>query len=127
MRNKTVTFCIGLAFAAAAAAGAQTPGGGGGGGGGFAGRRMQRLLQGITLTAPQQAMVDSITAKYRAQMPPFTPGSPPDSATRAKMRTLFGNQDKEIRAVLTPDQQEVWDQNVTEMRNRMLQRTPGNR
>jgi Spy/CpxP family protein refolding chaperone len=129
MRNKMVALCIGLAIGAAAVAGAQSPGGegGGGGGGGFAGRRMQRLLQGITLTAPQQVKVDSITAKYRAQMPAFTPGSPPDSATRGKMRALFGNQDEEIRAVLTPDQRKVWDQNVTEMRNRMQQRSPGDR
>ena len=129
MRNTVVALCIGLALGAAAVAGAQSPGGegGGGGGGGFAGRRMQRLLQGITLTAEQQAKVDSITAKYRAQMPPFTPGALPDSATRAKMRTLFGNQDEEIRALLTPDQQKIWDRNVTEMRNRMQQRAPGNR
>ncbi len=131
MRNAFVTLCIGLALGAAAVAGAQSPGGegggGGGGGGGFAARRMQRLLQGITLTAAQQAKVDSITARYRAQMPPFTPGSPPDSTTRAKMRSLMGNQDEEIRALLTPDQQKVWDQNVTEMRNRMQQRAPGNR
>ena len=129
MRNKMVALCIGLAFGAAAVAGAQSPGGegGGGGGGGFAGRRMQRLLQGITLTAAQQAKVDSITAKYRPQMPAFTPGSPPDSATRAKMRALLGNQDEEIRALLTSDQQKVWDQNVTEMRNRMQQRAPGDR
>ncbi|HXJ29723.1 MAG TPA: hypothetical protein VNG35_03745 [Gemmatimonadales bacterium] len=129
MRNKMVALCIGLALGAVAVAGAQSPGGdgAGGGGGGFAGRRMQRLLQGITLTAQQQATVDSITAKYRAQMPAFTPGAPPDSATRAKMRALFGNQDEEIRAVLTPDQQKVWDQNVTEMRNRMQQRAPGGR
>jgi Spy/CpxP family protein refolding chaperone len=124
MRNRLVALSIGLALGAAAVAGAQSPGAEGGG---FAGRRMQRLLQGITLTAQQQATVDSITTKYRAQMPPFTPGSRPDSATRAKMRTLFGNQDEEIRAVLTPDQQKVWDQNVTEMRNRMQQRAPGNR
>jgi Spy/CpxP family protein refolding chaperone len=128
MRNRFVALCIGLTLVTAAVAGAQSPGGErGGGGGGFAGRRMQRLLQGITLTADQQVKVDSITAKYRAQMPPFTPGAPPDSATRAKMRTLFGNQDEEIRALLTPDQQKVWDQNVTEMRNRMQQRAPGDR
>lgn len=129
MRNKMVALCIGLALGAVAVAGAQSPGGdgAGGGGGGFSGRRTQRLLQGITLTAQQQATVDSITAKYRSQMPPFTPGTRPDSATRAKMRTLFGNQDEEIRAVLTPDQQKVWDQNVTEMRNRMQQRAPGDR
>ena len=125
MRNTVVALCIGLALGAAAIAGAQSPGGEGGGG--FAGRRMQRLLQGITLTAEQQAKVDSITARYRAQVPAFTPGAPPDSATRAKMRTLFGNQDEEIRALLTPDQQKIWDRNVTEMRNRMQQRAPGNR
>jgi Spy/CpxP family protein refolding chaperone len=127
MRNKIVALCIGLGLVSAVVAGAQSPGGEGGGGAGFAGRRMQRLLQGITLTADQQAKVDSITAKYSAQMPPFTPGTRPDSATRAKMRTLFGNQDEEIRALLMPDQQKVWDQNVTEMRNRMQQRSPGDR
>lgn len=114
---------------AASVASAQSPGGGPGGpgGGGFGQRRMQRLLQGITLTAAQQTQVDSITAMYRAQMPAFTPGTPPDSATRQKMRELMGNEDEEIRALLTPDQQKVWDTNVTEMRNRMQQRSPGNR
>ncbi len=122
MRSRIVALFIGLSLAATAVASAQGPGGGG-----FGQRRMQRLLQGITLTAEQQAKVDSITAKYRAQMPPFTPGTRPDSATREKMRTLFGNQDEEIRAVLTPDQQKVWDQNVSAMRSRMQQRGPGNR
>jgi len=112
---------------AASVAAAQSPGGGPGGPGGFGQRRMQRLLQGITLTADQQTQVDSITARYRAQMPAFTPGTPPDSATRQMMRELVGNEDEEIRALLTPDQQKVWDTNVTEMRNRMQQRSPGNR
>lgn len=124
MSHRMAALSIGLMLVATSLAGAQSPGGGGGG---FAERRMQRLLQGITLTADQKTKVDSITTKYRAQMPPFTPGTPPDSATRAKMRALFGNQDEEIRALLTPDQQKVWDQNVTEMRNRMQQRAPGNR
>lgn len=124
MSHRMAALSIGLMLVATSLAGAQSPGGGGGG---FAERRMQRLLQGITLTADQKTKVDSITTKYRAQMPPFTRGTPPDSATRAKMRALFGNQDEEIRALLTPDQQKVWDQNVTEMRNRMQQRAPGNR
>lgn len=128
MRNRLAALFVSLTLFATAVATAQATGGSGmGGGGGFAQRRMQRLLQGITLTAEQQAKVDSITAKYSAQMPAFTPGTPPDSATRAKMRALFGNQDEEIRALLTPDQQKVWDQNVTEMRNRMQQRAPGGR
>ena len=122
MSRRMAALSIGFMLVATSFARAQSPGGGG-----FAERRMQRLLQGITLTADQRAKVDSITTKYRSQMPLFTPGTPPDSATRAKMRALFGNQDEEIRALLTPDQQKVWDQNVTEMRNRMQQRAPGNR
>ena len=124
MSHRIAALSIGLMLVATSLAGAQSARGGGGG---FAERRMQRLLQGITLTADQKTKVDSITTKYRSQMPPFTPGTPPDSATRVKMRALFGNQDEEIRALLTPDQQKVWDQNVTEMRNRMQQRAPGNR
>jgi Spy/CpxP family protein refolding chaperone len=127
MRSKIAVLFIPLVLLAATVATAQTQGAGPSGGGGFGQRRMQRLFQGITLTAEQQAKVDSVTAKYRAQMPAFTPGTPPDSATRAKMRELYGNQDEEIRALLTPDQQKVWDQNVMEMRNRMQQRAPGDR
>lgn len=127
MRTRIAMLSISLVLLATTVAGAQSPASGPGGGGGFGQRRMQRLLQGITLTAEQQAKVDSITAKYRGQMPAFVPGTPPDSATRAKMRVLYGNQDEEIRALLTPDQQKAWDQNVTEMRNRMQQRAPGSR
>ena len=128
MHAKLAAISLSLTLVATAVVAAQQPSGGGmGGGGGFGQRRMQRLLQGITLTPDQQAKVDSITAKYRAQMPPFTPGTPPDSATRDKMRSLLGNQDEEIRALLTPDQQKVWDQNLTEMRSRMMQRAPGGR
>lgn len=110
---------LGSSVALAQNPGAQAPGG-------FAARRMQRLLEGITLTPEQQTKVDSVTARYAGQMPAFTPGAPPDSATRAKMRDLYQKQDGEVRALLTPDQQKVWDANVEAMRNRM-QRPPGNR
>jgi hypothetical protein len=86
---------------------------------------VQRLLQGITLTAEQQTKVDSITAATQAQLPPFTPGTPPDSATRQKMRDLMEHQDAAIRALLTVDQQRIWDANVTQTRSRMP-RPPGN-
>lgn len=110
---------LGSSVALAQNPGAQAPGG-------FAARRMQRLLEGITLTPEQRTKVDSVTARYAGQMPAFTPGAPPDSATRAKMRDLYQKQDGEVRALLTPDQQKVWDANVEAMRNRM-QRPPGNR
>ncbi len=88
----------------------RAPGGGGGRGG-----RMEMLFKGITLTPAQQAKVDSIRTRYRAQMPAFTPGTPPDSATRQKMREHFRQMADELRAVLTADQQKVWDKNVAEM------------
>jgi len=80
------------------------------------GRRMQLLFRDITLTVEQQAKVDSIQAHYRAQMPSFTPGSPPDSATREKVRGLFRHEVDDMRAVLRADQQKAFDKNLAEMR-----------
>jgi Spy/CpxP family protein refolding chaperone len=89
------------------------------------GRMQTMALEGITLTAAQQAKVDSITAKTRAQMPPMTPGSPPSDADRAKMRSLSMASIQEIRAVLTPEQQATYDKNVAQMQQMMQQRMQG--
>ena len=102
-----------LALAATAAPG-QTPMRGGA-------RRMELLFKDITLTPAQQAKVDSIQARYRSERPSFTPGTPPDSATREKIRALFQRERDDLRAVLTSDQQKTFDRNVEEMR----QRRPG--
>ena len=95
-----------------------------GGPGGFGQRRMQMLLNGITLTAPQQARFDSIQAAFRAQMPAFTPGQAPDSAAMQQRRQLMARQDSSLRTVLTPEQQQVWDRNVEQARS-MQRRPPG--
>ena len=79
-------------------------------------RRAQLLFTGITLTPEQQAKVDSIQAYYREQMPSFTAESPPDSATRDKVRGLFRHEVEDFRAVLTADQQKVFDTNLAELR-----------
>ena len=100
-----------VAFAAPAA---HAQGGGGGQGG--RGRQMEMLMQGITLTDAQKASVDSIGQAYRAQMPPMQQGTPPDSATRAKMMAVRQQQFAAVRAVLTPDQQKTFDKNLEEMR-----------
>jgi len=97
--------------------------GGMGGQGGFAQRRMQMMLNGITLTAAQQASVDSIQAAFRSRMPAFTPGQRPDSASMAQRRQVMADQDAAMRAVLTPEQQQVWDRNAEQMRN--MRRGPG--
>jgi len=120
MRSR-ITFVVaalmGLAVAPAIAQG--PPGGGMGGQGGFAARRMQMMLQGITLTADQQAKVDSIQKDYQAKMPAFTPGEMPDSASRAQRMELMRQQNMAIRGVLTPDQQAIFDKNVADMNARM--------
>jgi Spy/CpxP family protein refolding chaperone len=126
MRTRLAVLAGALLLLGGSAALAQTPAAPAGPGG-FAARRMQRLLQGITLTAAQQAKIDSITARYQPQLPAVTSGTFPDSATRAKMRAVYDRQDAEIRAVLTADQQKVWDDNLAQMRARMQQRAPGNR
>ena len=95
------------------------PGGGMGGMGmrqGGPGRRLQALFNGITLTAPQQKSVDSIQAAYQPRMRAMmTPGSPPDSAARAGMATLRTSEDSAFRAVLTADQQKIFDKNLAAM------------
>ena len=105
-----------LTGTAALAQNPQGPPGGGMGGMRGPGRQMQMLLNGITLTAQQQAQVDSIQARYQPQMRAlFGRGMPMDSATRAQMATLRSDQQREIRAVLTPEQQKVFDKNVSEL------------
>ena len=83
------------------------------------GRQMEMLMQGITLTDAQKASVDSITQVYRAQMPATTPGQPPDSATRAKRMEIMQKQIADVRAVLTKEQQAIFDKNVETMRQNM--------
>ena len=91
---------------------------------GMRGQRGQAmLLNGITLTASQQVAVDSIRAKYRAQRGAMTRGSGrPDEAGRTKMMQVMEKQNAELRAILTADQQKVFDANVAEMKTRREKR-----
>jgi Spy/CpxP family protein refolding chaperone len=106
------------------------PGGMGGMGGGMRqggpARRMQALLNGITLTSQQQTTIDSIQGAYQPRMRAlFTPGSPPDSTARARMVALRADEDKDIRAVLTPDQQKIFDKNLADLPPMGAGRRPG--
>ena len=127
MKVRLAALAAALALAVSASpAVAQQPGpppGGMGGPGG--GRRMAALLNGITLTAQQQARIDSIVAGIRAQMPAFTPGQGPDSTAMQSRRALMARQDSLVRAVLTPEQQAIFDRNLQQMPQRMPPRPPG--
>jgi len=97
-------------------------------GGGMRGgpRMMEMLLKDITLDDAQKAKVDSIQQKFAKEMPPMTPGERPTPEAMQARRELMVTQQDEIRAVLTPDQQKVFDKNREEMRARMPRRGPGN-
>jgi Spy/CpxP family protein refolding chaperone len=115
------TAVLALGLAATTTLSAQTPGGGPRG----SGRLQAMALQGITLTPAQQTQIDSITAKTRAQMPPMTPGTPPSDADRQKMMSLSTASLKEVRTVLTPEQQAIYDKNVAQIQQQMQQRMQG--
>ena len=77
---------------------------------------VDRLLQGITLSPAQRSRVDSIRARHMAEMPAMTAGTTPDSAARAQWRMHSEAMQRDIRAVLTTEQQTVWDRNVAAAR-----------
>lgn len=72
------------------------------------------LLQGIALTPDQQVKVDSIRARYRGQAPVVPLGTEPDSATVRQLRDLSRQTLDGIRSLLSPQQQQVWDRNLTQ-------------
>ena len=88
------------------------------------------LLKDITLTEAQKAQVKTIREKYMPQQMELRKqaqavGGPPDEATRAKMMDLQNKQAVEIRAILTADQQAVFDKNLAEMKERFAARKNG--
>jgi Spy/CpxP family protein refolding chaperone len=87
-------------------------------------QRLAMMLQGITLTDTQRVQIDSIVARSNAAMPAFQPGQRPDSAAMATRREATAARDRQIRAVLTADQQRVFDANIEEIRANMPQGRP---
>jgi Spy/CpxP family protein refolding chaperone len=127
--NSMRTVLIGVALTMGIATGAFAQGGGGGGNGGGQGRGMQMLMNGITLTDSEQSQIKAIQDKYAPEMQQFRQkmrdarqnGTPMDSASMQQMRDTSKKEHDEIRAVLTPDQQAKFDDNV----KAMMARRPG--
>jgi Spy/CpxP family protein refolding chaperone len=85
------------------------------------------MLAGIDLTEAQKDQVQKITEKYILQRQALMPAGgmqagPLDNATRAKMMELTTKQVAEYRAILTADQQKIFDKNIAGMKARMEQR-----
>lgn len=87
-----------------------------GGQGGMMGRQNEMLFKGITLTAAQQAKVDSIQAKGREEMMAMMQGGGQDrAALREVMMQTRAKQMADIRGVLTAEQKTAFDKNLAEM------------
>ena len=81
------------------------------------------LLKDITLTDAQKDQIKTIREKYAPRQLEIrkavqATGVAPDDATRAKLTELQNQQVAEIRAILTADQQVVFDKNLAEMKAR---------
>jgi Spy/CpxP family protein refolding chaperone len=85
------------------------------------GDMMQRmndmLFKDITLTPEQKAKIDSIQTKQREEQRMLMQGGGgmQDSTTRAKMTELRSRSNAAIRAVLTAEQQPIFDKNLAAM------------
>ena len=92
-------------------------------GGRRGGRNME--LNGIELTDAQKAQLEAIQKKYAPEMTSIRNEmmNGGDRATLMKKAAdLREKQAKEIRPILTPDQQTVFDKNLAEQRARMQAR-----
>lgn len=99
-----------LSVVQAQAGGAPQQGGGGRGG------RGPNMLVGIELTEAQKAKQTEITAKYMPDMQKIRADMQAEGADRAalmkKSAELTEKRNAEVRAILTPEQQAVFDKNV---------------
>jgi Spy/CpxP family protein refolding chaperone len=84
------------------------------------GNPMAALLQGITLTADQQAKIDTLTKKSVDAMQALRADQSLDQeARRAKGRELRTKQYDDVKAILTDDQKKCFEKNLQDMQARM--------
>lgn len=88
------------------------------------GRRPDRLLDNMLLTDSQKSKLEGIIRKYQPEREAIAQsmsGGTSRADTWQKMLALRDRMQPEIRAVLTPDQQAIFDKNATEQKARMEQ------
>jgi Spy/CpxP family protein refolding chaperone len=92
-------------------------------------RMADREFKGITLTDDQKTKLKEIYDKHHAEMDKITDGKPMmqlDSTQRAQIRMHNDAMHSDMRAVLTEDQQKVYDENLKSMmQGRGMRRPPG--
>ncbi|MEP6618717.1 MAG: Spy/CpxP family protein refolding chaperone [bacterium] len=89
---------------------------GGGGGGGRGAGRGPNVMAGIELTDAQKAKQGEIMAKYMPDMQKLRADMQAEGADRPalmkKQMEMTEKRNAEVRAILTPEQQAVFDKNV---------------
>ncbi|MEO8878845.1 MAG: hypothetical protein ABI446_00445 [Gemmatimonadaceae bacterium] len=80
------------------------------------------MLDGLNLSQDQKSQVTLIRDRYRLKTDSLRMGSAPrDSTSRAQFRQVMTQERGEIRAILTPDQQKQFDDNMEKMKERRMQ------
>jgi hypothetical protein len=91
-------------------------------------QRLEVLMRGITLTPEQQSLVDSIVQRNSAEIERLagagmgggaqrdTAGGQQDQGKSDELTKALEKQEKEIREVLTSEQQEAWDRNAEQLK-----------
>jgi Spy/CpxP family protein refolding chaperone len=90
-------------------------------GGQMGGRRSSMQMNGIELTDAQKVKREEIMKKYEPKMIALRDqmmNGGDRTELRKKFMALHEEAGAEIRAILTPDQQVVWDKNMAEIRAR---------
>ncbi|MDQ6738375.1 MAG: hypothetical protein M3Z30_11840 [Gemmatimonadota bacterium] len=122
MRRISIAACS-LMLLAAASAPAMAQGNMGGGMGTDPAQMLQRstdrLLTGITLSASQTDSVKAVNTRFAASMHTEMAAG---GDMRAQMTAMRTKQRADIRAVLTADQQVVFDKNVADMEKARMSR-----
>lgn len=85
------------------------------------GPRGERMLEGLNLSKDQRDQINLIRDRYKLQADSMRMGAPRDSTSRSAFRSLMMQEMREIRGVLTPDQQKQFDDRMAKMRERREQ------
>lgn len=89
---------------------------------GEAARRPDRLLDNMLLTEAQRGKIDRIMRKYQPEVQALMQSRNSGDDRAGSMQKLMALRERiqpEIRAVLTSDQQAIFDRNVAEQQSRM--------
>jgi Spy/CpxP family protein refolding chaperone len=79
-------------------------------------QRLDVLMRGITLEPQQQQQVDSIVNQNSAEILRAAAGNGENGHVTDELRSALEKQEKQIRDVLTPEQQQVFDRNAEQLK-----------